>query len=526
MLEVQKSTSNPAPKITVIDPRQPEKAKLRVAAYCRVSSDSEDQKNSYLAQVDYFTKLIAAKGDWEMADIYADEGISGLDAKKRDEFNRLLADCRDGKIDRVLCKSISRFARNTQDYIQAMRELLRLGVSISFEKENIDTGKMTSEQIADIYGAFAQMESTGHSKNMRLSVRMRMEKGIFTPSSTPYGYRLDGLELVVIPEEAAVVQRIFRVYLRGQGTADIAKELNRAGIPKNGEIGVWHRNTVHYILTNPSYTGNMVWQKSFSTDTIPFRKVKNRGQKPKYLVEGCHESIISKEDFQAVQELISEKQKAISPSRFEEPSLYGRKVFCAECGSACRRKLIRGKVYWMCAKHDSGKDRCPVPQVSEQEVDKAVLRCYHKLKQNREKLLQPLLRNLQEVRERELRSNRKLNDIDKEIAHLSEQNLVLTRLQSKGAVDPALVLSQRDEINRRLLELRKLRRRILDTASGDRQVQNTEFLLEYLEESPDWLDAVSDEMFSAMFQKILLLPNKKIKLQLINGLELTERAVG
>ncbi len=173
------------PRITVIDPHVPEKAKLRVAAYARVSSDSEDQINSYIAQVDFYSKYIAAKEDWELVDIYADEGISGLEARKREDFNRMMEDCRAGKIDRVLVKSISRFARNTKEYIQFVRELLRLGISIHFEKENIDTGRMTTEQVAQIYGAFAQMESTNHSSNMRTSVRMRMEKGLFIPPTAP-----------------------------------------------------------------------------------------------------------------------------------------------------------------------------------------------------------------------------------------------------------------------------------------------------------------------------------------------------
>ena len=168
------TTAARLPRITVIDPRKPEKAKLRVAAYARVSSDSEDQINSYIAQIDFYTKFISSNEDWEMVDIYADEGISGLEAKKRDDFNRMMADCRAGKIDRVLVKSISRFARNTKEYIQFVRELLRLGISIHFEKENIDTGKMSSEQIATIYGAFAQMESTNHSSNMRIRTLILM----------------------------------------------------------------------------------------------------------------------------------------------------------------------------------------------------------------------------------------------------------------------------------------------------------------------------------------------------------------
>ena len=191
-------------KVTVISPAAQEKAKLRVAAYARVSSDSADQLNSYLAQVDYYTRHIGENPDWELADVYADEGISGLSTRKRDEFNRMMADCRAGKIDRVLVKSVSRFARNAQDTLYFMRELLRLGVTIHFEKENVDTGKLTSEQTAAIYAAFAQMESTAHSGNMRASVRMRMEKGIFTPSSMPYGYRLNGLEPEIVPEEAQV----------------------------------------------------------------------------------------------------------------------------------------------------------------------------------------------------------------------------------------------------------------------------------------------------------------------------------
>ena len=200
------TTAARVPRITVIDPRTPEKEKLRVAAYARVSSDSADQLNSYLAQVDFYTKFISSKEDWELVDIYADEGLSGLDSHKREDFNRMIADCQAGKIDRVLVKSTSRFARNTTDYIRYVRELLRLGVSICFEKENIDTGRMTSEQIAQIYGAFSEMESTNHSNNMRASVRMRMEKGLFVPPSSPYGYRLAGRELEIVPEEAELVR--------------------------------------------------------------------------------------------------------------------------------------------------------------------------------------------------------------------------------------------------------------------------------------------------------------------------------
>lgn len=432
MTETNISTAR-VPQVTVIDPRIPEKAKLRVAAYARVSSDSEDQVNSYIAQVDFYSKHIAGKEDWEMVDIYADEGISGLEARNRDDFNRMMADCREGKIDRVLCKSISRFARNTQEYIQFVRELLRLGISIHFEKENIDTGKMTSEQVAQIYGAFAQMESTNHSSNMRFSVRMRMEKGLFVPSSVPYGYRLAGRDLEIIPEEAEVVRRIFSAYLSGQGKDDIARELNQIGVDRGRNREKWHPSTVAYILTNITYTGDMIWQKSCATDTIPFRQVRNLGQKPRYFVEHSHPAIVSCADFQRVQELMSSRKEQFQRAHCtKKGSLYDKHIYCGECGSLCRKKITGGKTYWVCRRHDGDRANCPIPQIPEPEITAAVLRLYHKLKFGQETVLRPALSQLQELRERELRSNRKISDIDNEIARISEQNLVLVRLKSKG----------------------------------------------------------------------------------------------
>ncbi|WP_243417310.1 recombinase family protein, partial [Pseudoflavonifractor phocaeensis] len=354
-------TATNTPRVTVIDPRAPEKAKLRVAAYARVSSDSEDQVNSYIAQVDFYSKHIAGKEEWEMVDIYADEGISGLEARNRDEFNRMMVDCREGKIDRVLCKSISRFARNTQEYIQFVRELLRLGISIHFEKENIDTGKMTSEQIAQIYGAFAQMESTSHSSNMRFSVRVRMENGLFIPPSVPYGYRLTGRDLEIVPEEAAVVCRIFSAYLSGQGKDDIAKELNQLGVDRGRNREKWYPSTVAYILTNISYTGNMIWQKSYATDTIPFQQVRNRGQKPRYFVEHSHPAIVSSEDFQRVQKLMSFRNEQFRGTvRQRRETLYSKvmerrqareqtKAICPNCGKEFQAEWGTGKQRRFCS---------------------------------------------------------------------------------------------------------------------------------------------------------------------------------
>ena len=511
-------------KVTVISPTDQEKARLRVAAYARVSSDSKDQLNSYLAQVDYYTHHIWENPDWELADIYADEGISGQSTRKRDEFNRMMADCRDGKIDRILVKSVSRFARNTQDALYFMRELLRLGVTIHFEKENMDTGTLAFEQTAAIYAAFAQMESTSHSGNMRTSVRMRMEKGIFTPSSLPYGYRLNGLEPEIVPEEAQVVRRIFGLALQGRGRADIAQELNKLGVPRENGQKVWHESTIHYILSNRFYTGDSEWHKTCATDTLPIRQVKNRGQKPKYYVEDDHPGIISREEFQRVQEQIAARKKLFYRSSTPSGSVYGGHVLCGHCGSVCRRKVRRGAVHWVCNRRDDSKDLCPIPQIPEAALTAAVLRLHNKLLLHGAELLQPLLEQLREVRERELRSNSRLSDIDKEIAHISGQNLALSRLKSKGCIDSALALSQADGLSRKLRDLRRLRRKVLEAADGDQQIQVTEAMLDYLE-AARWQDEADPEWFGSLVDRITVASAEEMIFQLPNGLELTERLV-
>ena len=205
-----------ASKIITIEPSAVQK-KIRVAAYCRVSSSSEDQLHSFAAQVQYYTKYISSNDKMELVDIYADEGLTGTKTEHRDEFNRMIADCRKGKIDRVLTKSLSRFARNTADALMYARLLRENGVSILFEKENIDTAYMSSELLLALSGAQAQEESISISKNMRWSIERRMKNGTFLASSTPYGYKIENGEFVIVEEEAEIVRLIFKSYLSGMG---------------------------------------------------------------------------------------------------------------------------------------------------------------------------------------------------------------------------------------------------------------------------------------------------------------------
>ena len=238
------------PRVIKIEPTErPQNVRLRVAAYTRVSSDSEDQLNSFAAQNRYYTELISSKAEWRMVDIYADEGITGTSVAKRDDFQRMMADCRRGLIDQILVKSISRFARNTKDCLQNIRELKELGVNVRFEREGIDTVNVSSELITAIYAAFAQKESESISGNMRWSYQRRMERGTFLPSSMAYGYRLDGKKIVIDPEAALIVSRIFQWYLSGVNKTEIAKRLNEEGVP-SGQQKQWYAAAVRYILTN------------------------------------------------------------------------------------------------------------------------------------------------------------------------------------------------------------------------------------------------------------------------------------
>ena len=507
--------------VTVIDKIDSEPVKLRVAAYARVSSDSEDQLNSYIAQVDFYTKYITTHEGWELVDIYADEGLTGMETKHRDDFNRMIQDCRDGKIDRVLVKSVSRFARNTQEYILYMRELLRLGITIYFEKENLDTGKMSNEQAAAIYGAFAQMETTGHSQNMRVSNRIRMEKGLFTLPQAPYGYKMVDRELAVIPEEAEVVKYIFTAFLNGNGKCDIAKKLNEAGVRRESKTGEWYPITIQYILSNTVYMGTQIWQKTCANDVMPFKQVKNIGQKPKYIVKDACPPIITEAEFDAAQSLMKKRRELRKPCE-EIKSPYRGHIYCSVCGSPCRGKYINGRLYWVCLKHNRDKTLCPVQQISDDEIREVLHRFILKMKYGKEVILNTALAGFKELQKRELIRNNTITEIDTEISKLTERNHILEKLKAKGYMDPALYLSEQGEVNRRAWELRKIRRGIMEKTHDDTYIRQSEVMLDYLEDSSEATDLSSPDLFTMLIEKILLAPNGEIEIKTINGMEFKE----
>lgn len=314
--------------------------KQRVAAYCRVSTDGEDKVNSFMAQIQYYTDYIRSKPDMQLVDIYADEGITGTSIDKRDEFKRLLRDCENKKIDRVLVKSVTRFARNSLECIETVRKLRLCGVSVFFENDNIDTEKINSEMILYIKSAFAQGEALSASKRMAKSNRMRMENGTYMSSSAPYGYRFEDKKLIIVPEEAEVVREIFKLYLSGVGSNKIESLLNKTHRERR-----WTQQGVRYILTNEKYVGDSLYQKRYSPCTLPYSLRVNRGEHPKYLYSNTQEPIVTREEFETVGRMIdAKKEKYCKPQR-KDKSLYIKRIVCAHCGWAYKMVIKRGKRY-------------------------------------------------------------------------------------------------------------------------------------------------------------------------------------
>lgn len=372
-------TKIPKKQVILIEPKQSllvDKEKYRqkrVAAYCRVSTDSEEQLTSYTNQKRVYTEMIAANKDWCFAGMYADEGISGTRADKRPEFKRMINDCLSGKIDYIITKSVSRFARNTVDCLEYVRMLKGKGIGVYFEEQNIDTLKSDSELYLVIYAGFSQSESESISKNVTWSYRKNFEEGkaVFIYKKL-LGYRKgeDG-QPEIVPEEAAIVERIFDMYLAGMPVRDIANLLKDENIEIPGKKLSFSKNMILNMLRNEKYCGDCILQKTVTVDCISKTRKKNEGEAPMYIVENNHPAIIPREKFNKVQEELSRRNATTPKSSKNALTASGKYskyaltevLQCGECGSRYRRCIwtARGKrrIVWRCVSRlDYGKKYC------------------------------------------------------------------------------------------------------------------------------------------------------------------------
>ena len=506
-------------KVIVIEAAQrPATQKLRVAAYCRVSSDSSDQMNSFAAQLNYYTALISGKDNWVMTDIYADAGISGTSAQKRPDFQRLLTDCRRGQVDKILVKSISRFARNAADCLETIRELKAIGVGVYFEEQGIDTSGTTGELLTAMFSAIAQKESESISGNMRWSYQHRMKSGNFITCKAPFGYRLKDGTLEVYEPEAEIVRTIFDQYLAGQSKDEIAAQVTALGVPTRDGKTYWQHSTISYILRNERYVGDALLQKRYTTDTLPYQKKINHGECEQYYLPQSHPPIIDRETFNAVKELL-DKRTFTMPRREREP--LALKITCGACGTPFRRTTGRQKAYWVCRKHYKGKDNCPMGQIAEEEIHAAFLRMYHKLRFHGEPILKQMLDHLQIVRERRMLWSLEIIELNKKISDINDQERMLADMNRCGLVDPDIFISRSNELARQLRTAKQEKERILG-AEHDDTIPRTKELLELLETLPEFLPAFDEEIFADLVDGITADANHVLRFRLKNGLELTE----
>lgn len=366
--------------------------KLRVAAYCRVSTDYDEQASSYETQVAHYKELIQKEPTWEFAGIYADDGISGTNTKKREQFNKMIAACKAGKIDLIVTKSISRFARNTIDCLKYIRDLKAINVAIFFEKENINTMDAKGEVLITIMASLAQQESESLSQNVKMGIQYRYQQGkVFVNHNHFLGYTKDAQgNLVIEPAEAKVIKRIFYSYLNGMSMKQIADLLKADGILTGGKTKNWQSSGVSRILKNEKYMGDALLQKTYTVDFLNKKRVKNNGIMPQYYVENDHPAIIPKPVFMQVQQLIKQRQNGITTKNGKHRRLNGKycfsqRVFCGKCGDIFQRNMWywpEKVAVWRCAsriKRSKSGRRCMIRNVKEPLLKEATVQAFNQL---------------------------------------------------------------------------------------------------------------------------------------------------
>lgn len=425
--------------------------KKRVAAYCRVSTDSEEQLNSYEAQKSYYTQKIEDSPDWEMAGIYADEGITGTSLKKRTEFKKMITACKRGHIDLIITKSLSRFARNTVDCLETVRLLKANGIGVYFEKENINTLTESSEFLITLFSGFAQAESESLSKNVAWGKAKSAEAGKVTfQYKKMLGYRrgADG-QPEIVPEEAEVIKRIYHRYLDGCTLGQIKRELDADKVPTAQGVDSWSPAIIHNILTNEKYIGDALLQKTYITDCISKKVKKNQGERAMYYVENNHPAIISREVFDQVRNEMtrrSSKRKVLQKSGKTELGKYSGKyaltelLVCGECGSPYKRvtwaRNGKKRIVWRCVSRlEFGTKYCHnSPTLDESRLHNAILAAMNEYAAIRQEVCPDVLAMVEEAKRAMSQAGAMLLELKKRMDEVSqEQSDVLDRLLANMA---------------------------------------------------------------------------------------------
>ena len=538
-------TKIPKKTVTLIQPKKSfivDKAQhrqKRVAAYCRVSTDSEEQLTSYTNQMRIYTEMIAANKEWEFAGLYADEGISGTRADKRPQFQKMIEDCHKGKIDMIITKSVSRFARNTVDCLDYVRSLKEIGVGIYFEEQNIDTLKSDSELYLVIYAGFAQSESDSISKNITWTRRKNFEEGkVSFVYNRMLGYRKgeDG-NPEIVPEEAVVVKRIFDMYLSGKTTDEISRIMQEEKPTFPDKKLDFSKSMIIRMLKNEKYCGDAILQKTVTIDPISKKRKNNEGEAPMWLVENNHPAIISREDFNKVQEE-SARRKAKSPiskkTAITASGRYSRYaltevLICGECGSRYKRVTwnIRGKrrIVWRCiSRLDYGKKYCTDSiTVDEKALQEAIVRALNRFNAEDESTYLMLMKSTIGEAIGLNGGSEEIDLLERRIDALNKRMLSLVTLSIQEGDDAESYEDEFKSISQQIEQLNKRIEAIRESQSDDGELQaRLAEIQKTIEKRKENKDVYDDSIVRQMVECIKVYHDGRLQIILGGGYELEE----
>lgn len=435
---------------------------IRTCAYCRVSTDNEDQKTSYDSQRIHYKNMIEENPDWKFVGIYADEGITGTQTKKREQFNQMMNDALNGKIDLILAKSISRFARNTVDTLNCVRLLREHNVDVYFEKENIHTLGLSNELFLTLYSAFAQAESESISENVKAGVRMKMKRGELVGKYAPFGYLYDKEKDIIIPDESKkdIVTYIFEEYSKGVGFRTIALNLNSLGISSPSNLK-WCHASVRRIIVNEKYVGDLKTGKYYTENVLTHKKKVNYGEKEQYFTSNHHEPIISRELWNKCQEILTIRSKIIKPDgnrdKFSRKYPFSSKIFCGVCGERFIRRSYKirssGKevAYWVCRSHRNKIECSNLIHYKQEELEDIFVLAYNKLFQDSAKYINSFMKKVNEVID-EKQDHLNHKKIQEEISKLENKLSNLIDLQLDGSIPKEILNQKNKEITDKIKE--------------------------------------------------------------------------
>ena len=508
---------------------------LRVAAYCRVSTEQEEQQNSYQVQIAYYTDLINRKKEWTLAGIFADEGISGTQARKRPEFLKMIRLCKKQKIDLVITKSISRFARNTVDCLEYVRQLKDLGIGVIFEKENINTLTMTSEFMIALYGSFAQAESESISKNVSWGKQKAYAEGkVSFQYSKLLGYKkgTDG-KPEIVPEEAETVKMIFELFLDGYSLTSIKNTLESKGLLTATGKMIWNQSLIQSILKNEKYVGDALLQKTFTADCITKKVVKNNGERPMYLVSNHHEPIVDRDTFNRVQQELARRssKRRISDKTVTEQGKYSSKyalselLICGNCGTPYRRQMWKsnGNRYavWRCiSRLDHGKKYCTdSPTIHEDKLHKTILQAINEYLGCRNEIAKILKANIGSVLE--CKNQQEILNMENRLKELDKARNELISLITNGGCDEDTldiefmkIHAEEQEVSQKLSELQKSL-----TISADTQGK-IDSAMQALEHENFQLDVFDNIIIRKLIECIKVLSKTELLIIFKGGIEI------